>query len=78
MLKYLTILYGNGILQIQKVVMGRKSTILKNRVYVECTDANRRVKAVIINKTETNIKVLLPTGFVMTLERRNKSGIYLY
>jgi len=58
--------------------MGRRSTIPKNRVIVECTDANRRVKAVIIKKTETNIKVMLPTGFIMTLEKRRQTGVYLY
>ena len=58
--------------------MGRRSIIPRNRVYIECTDANRRVKATIISKTELDMKVLLPTGFVMNLKKRNKSGIYLY
>lgn len=46
----------------------------KNRVYVECTDAHRRVKGCIVNQTETTIKVELPTGFVMELTKKNQKG----
>jgi len=57
--------------------MGRRTTVEKNRVYVECTDAHRRVKAWVINKDERIIKVELPTGFVMQLEKRHRRGSYL-
>ena len=58
--------------------MGRKSTIEKNRVYVECTNADRRVKGWIVNKSEISITVELPTGFVMQLTKRNKRGTYTF
>lgn len=58
--------------------MGRKSTIEKNRVYVECTDAHRRVKAWIIEKNEMSIKVELPTGFVMELTKKNQKNSYTF
>ena len=56
--------------------MGRRNVVEKNRVYVECTDAHRRVKAQIIKQDEFKIKVELPTGFVMELEKRNRRGTY--
>ena len=56
--------------------MGRKATVEKNRVYVECTDAGRRVKGWIINKNEMDITVELPTGFVLKLTKKNRRGIY--
>lgn len=58
--------------------MGRKSTVPKNRVYIECTNANKRVKAWIISKSEDKISVELPTGFIMNLQKRHKNGVYLF
>ena len=58
--------------------MGRKSTITKNRVYVECTDASRRVKGWILSKNETEIKVELPTGFIMELKKKHRRGYYTF
>lgn len=58
--------------------MGRRNTIEKNRVYVECTDAHRRVKAWIINRNEQSIKVELPTGFVMELTKKHRKGEYTF
>lgn len=58
--------------------MGRRSTIEKNRVYIECTDAHRKVKAWILNKDEMAMKVELPTGFVMELTRKNHRGFYSF
>lgn len=57
--------------------MGRKCTVIKNRVYVECTNENRRIKGLILSKSENDIKVELPTGFVMNLSKRHKNGVYL-
>ena len=48
--------------------------IEKNRVYVECTDAHRRVKGWIISQNEQVIKVELPTGFIMELTKKNQKG----
>jgi hypothetical protein len=58
--------------------MGRRSTVEKNRVYIECTDEYRRVKAVVIKKDEKKIKVELPTGFIMELEKRHTKGSYCF
>jgi len=58
--------------------MGRKSTVEKNRVYVECTDAGRKVKGWIIKKNESSITVELPTGFVMELTKRNRRSSYTF
>ena len=56
--------------------MGRKTTIEKNRVYVECTDAYRKVKAKVISRDEQTIKVELPTGFVLELSRIRINSTY--
>jgi hypothetical protein len=58
--------------------MGRRSTVEKNRVYVECTDAHRRVKGQIISLDEHMLKVELPTGAVMELTRRNQRSVYAF
>jgi hypothetical protein len=58
--------------------MGRRSCVEKNRVYVECTDIHRRVKAQILNHNEAEITVELPTGAVMKLQKRTKSGAYKF
>jgi hypothetical protein len=58
--------------------MGRKCTIIKNRVYVECSNENRKVKGFILSKSDNDIKVKLPSGFVMNLKKRHKNGIYLF
>ena len=58
--------------------MGRRSTIEKNRVYVECTDAHRKVKATVLNKCEKTIKVEFPTGCVMELTKKHIKGSYTF
>lgn len=58
--------------------MGRKSTIEKTRVYVECTDAQRRVKASILSHDEFSIKVELPSGAIMELVKKHQKGSYTF
>jgi len=58
--------------------MGRRSTIEKNRVYIECTDAHKKVKAFILNRDEKSIKVELPTGFIMELTKKHWKGFYTF
>lgn len=58
--------------------MARKSIIKKNRVYVECTDAHRKVKGWILDKSEKSIKVELPTGFIMELTKKYQKNIYTF
>lgn len=57
--------------------MGRKATVEKNRVYIECDAAKKRVKAVILSKSEKNITVELPTGVVLELIKRHRKGNYI-
>lgn len=58
--------------------MGRRNTVEKNRVYIECSDAQRRVKAWVLARDEGIIKVELPTGFIMELTKRHQKGSYTY
>jgi hypothetical protein len=58
--------------------MGRRSCVEKNRVYVECTDMHRKIKAQILHHNEIEITVELPTGAVMKLEKRHRNGAYKF
>lgn len=58
--------------------VARKSTIEKNRVYIECTNAHRRVKGWILSRNELSIKVELPTGFVMELKKKCQKSVYVF
>lgn len=49
----------------------------KNRVYVECSDTERRVKGWIRNRAESMLEVELPTGFVMTMRRKSRRGPFI-
>ena len=59
-------------------LMGRRTTIEKTRVYIECTDAYRKVKAEILKHDEHTIKVELPSGAVMELVKKHKTGSYTF
>ena len=48
----------------------------KNKTYVVCTENDRRVKGVIVKKTDVQLTVLLPTGCELTLSRRPKRKLY--
>lgn len=56
--------------------MGRRITVEKNRVYIECADAHRKVKGWVLSRDESTIKVELPTGFVLELVRKNDRSHY--
>jgi len=58
--------------------MGRRSYVEKNRVYVECTDMHRKIKAQILEHNEIQITVELPTGAIMKLEKRQRNGTYKF
>lgn len=58
--------------------MGRKSTLEKNRVYVECSDVHRKVKGLVIDRNENFLRVELPTGFVMDLVKTNNKSAYKF
>jgi hypothetical protein len=50
--------------------------IIKNRVYIECSETTRRVKATVISYDEKEIFVEMPSGFQMKLARKNKRRVY--
>lgn len=56
--------------------MGRKMTVEKTRVYIECSDMPRKVKGHVISRDENTMKVELPSGFVMELAKRNNGSLY--
>ena len=49
----------------------------KNRVYIECSDTERRVKGVIIRKQDAEMEVEMPTGYVMHMRRRNRRSPFV-
>jgi hypothetical protein len=40
-----------------------------NKCVVTCTDTNQRVKGVVMQKTDSELVIELPTGFVMNLQK---------
>jgi hypothetical protein len=48
----------------------------KNRVYVECSETTRRVKALVLDHTDRLIEVEMPTGFRMVMTKRSKRRAY--
>lgn len=51
--------------------------IVKNRVYIQCSDTERRVKGVIIRKQDADLEVELPTGFTLYMRRKNKRSPFV-
>jgi hypothetical protein len=49
----------------------------KNRVYVECSDTDKRVKGWIRQRSDSLMEVELPTGFVMTMKRKNRRSPFI-
>lgn len=48
-----------------------------NKCVVTCTDTDQRVKGVVIHKSELDLHVELPTGFVMNLQKKDiKRKVY--
>jgi len=52
-------------------------TTIPNKVYVECSESNRRIKAEIIERTDRTLRVSMPTGFVLDMAKRHRRGRYL-
>lgn len=50
----------------------------KNRVYIECSDTDRRVKGVILHKSERDLEVEMPTGYILRLQKRSRRGQYTF
>lgn len=49
----------------------------KNRVYVECSDTDRRVKGRVLERLETELSVELPSGFVLTMRKQRRRGPFI-
>ena len=41
----------------------------QNKCVVTCTDTNQRVKGVVMHKSDSELVIELPTGFVMNLRK---------
>jgi hypothetical protein len=54
----------------------KSSDIVKNRVYIECSETTRRVKATVIEHNDREMAVEMPTGFRMVMTRRNRRRAY--
>lgn len=55
-----------------------KSTdAVRNRVYVQCSEMERKVKGWIITKQDNVMEVEMPTGFVMTMHRKTKRSPFI-
>lgn len=50
----------------------------KNRVYIECSDTERRVKGTILHKDERDLEVEMPTGFILRLQKKTRRGQYIF
>jgi hypothetical protein len=56
--------------------MNKNQNKPKNKTYVVCTENDRKVKGLIVTKTELELTVLLPTGCELTLMRKPKRKLY--
>lgn len=50
----------------------------KNRVYIECSETTRKVKATVLNYSEQEISVELPTGFQMVMTKKSRRRPYVW
>lgn len=50
---------------------------IKNRVYIECSETDRKVKGTILHKHEADLKVMMPTGHVLDMRRRNRRSPFV-
>jgi hypothetical protein len=48
----------------------------KNRVYIECSETNKKVKATILTKNEKDLEVETPTGYILNLHKKSKKSPY--
>lgn len=55
-----------------------KTPKLKNKTLISCSDTEKRVKGVIVNKSDQQLVVDLPSGFQMTLTKHAKLRMYVY
>lgn len=58
--------------------MTKKNLAPKNRVYIECSETTRRVKATVLAQSDMQIAVELPTGFQMTMTKKSRRRPYVW
>ena len=55
-----------------------KEPINKNRVYIECSETTRKVKAVILDRDDKLLQVEMPTGYILNLQKKSRRGQYSF
>ena len=55
-----------------------KEILDKNRVYIECSETTRKVKAVILNRDDRQLQVEMPTGYILQLQKKTRRSQYSY
>lgn len=55
-----------------------KEPVDKNRVYIECSETTRKVKATILNRDDRLLQVEMPTGYILQMQKRSRRGQYSY
>lgn len=54
----------------------KKEQAPKSRVYIECSETTRRVKATVIDYNEREMEVEMPTGFRMVMTKKSRRRAY--
>lgn len=50
----------------------------KNRVFIECSETARKVKALILRKDEKELEVEMPTGYVLSMQKKSRRRQYSF
>lgn len=50
--------------------------IVKHKVYLECSETTKKVKAAILQKDEKDLQVKTPTGYILNLKKRTRRSQY--
>jgi hypothetical protein len=48
----------------------------KHKVYLECSETTKRVKAIILKKNERDLEIETPTGYILHLQKKSRRGQY--
>lgn len=48
----------------------------KTRVYIECSETTRKVKATVLDYTDREMEVEMPTGFRMVMTKKSRRRAY--
>ena len=56
--------------------MKKKEQPLKTRVYIECSETTRKVKATVLDYSDREMEVEMPTGFRMIMSKKSRRRAY--